>query len=148
MRYSLSTSATAILLAFSLSSCDDQQRHHDTLDELKQEVHDLKSQLESQERRLLSTGPTVCLGEGQYPVVAPDGKTRVEVTSSQDIFAGWRYWGFLHNELQGMLTDNTNGQRWYVYAQLGAPGSEKTTWYAYPVEGKGEIMGNSFAHSR
>jgi hypothetical protein len=50
-------------------------------------------------------------------------------------------------QAQGVLTDNTNGQRWYVYAQFGEPGSGKITWYAYPVPGKGEIMENSFNHS-
>jgi hypothetical protein len=53
---------------YSLSSCDDKQWHHDKLGEVEQELHNLKSKLESQEEsqqpHVLSTGPTVCLGEG------------------------------------------------------------------------------------
>jgi hypothetical protein len=149
MRYGLSISAAALLLVFSLSSCDDKQWHHDKLDEVEQELHNLKSQQESQQHNVVSSGPTICLGEGQYPAVGPDG-VRVQVYSKPNLIwltSGWRYWGFLHDEAQGVLTDNTNGQRWYVYAQFGEPGSGKITWYAYPVPGKGEIMENSFNHS-
>jgi hypothetical protein len=49
---------------YSLSSCDDKQWHHDNLGEVEQELHNLKSQEESQQHHVLSTGPTVCLGEG------------------------------------------------------------------------------------
>jgi hypothetical protein len=46
------------MLTSSLSGCDYEQGHHDTLDEVKQEVHGLKNQLENtenQQRHVISS---------------------------------------------------------------------------------------------